>query len=177
MEWHESLYYKYHLLCICFLYKFMRFTWISFKNGGWVGAWRYFFGLARYGSTIGLHLPIFPSFRPMGMMGEACLPSNAYYPRTPDYTLYFGVHVWTFWFVIRLWIYEFGLRLRYQWLQLLILAYSRISLVYSSLFIIVIILIFMFSLWCIDRVGRLYANRIFMYICIKSWTQGEVCLL
>ena len=38
-------------------------------------------------------LPIFPSFRPMGMVGEACLPSNAYYPRTPDYTLYSGVHV------------------------------------------------------------------------------------
>ena len=31
--------------------------------------------------------------RPMGMVGEACLPSNAYYPRTPDYTLYSGVHV------------------------------------------------------------------------------------
>ena len=29
----------------------------------------------------------------MGMVGEACLSSNAYYPRTPDYTLYFGVHV------------------------------------------------------------------------------------
>ena len=27
------------------------------------------------------------------MVGKACLPSNAYYPRTPDYTLYFGVHV------------------------------------------------------------------------------------
>ena len=27
------------------------------------------------------------------MVGEACLPSNAYYPRTPDYTLCFGVHV------------------------------------------------------------------------------------
>ena len=27
------------------------------------------------------------------MMGEACLPSNAYYPRTPDYTLYSGDHV------------------------------------------------------------------------------------
>ena len=36
-------------------------------------------------------LPIFPSFRPMGMV--ACLPSNAYYLRTPDYTLYSGVHV------------------------------------------------------------------------------------
>ena len=27
------------------------------------------------------------------MVSEACLPSNAYYPRTPDYTLYSGVHV------------------------------------------------------------------------------------
>ena len=25
--------------------------------------------------------------------GEACLPSNAYHPRTPDYTIYYGVHV------------------------------------------------------------------------------------
>ena len=30
----------------------------------------------------------------MGMVGEACLPSNAYYPWTPDYTLYSGVHVY-----------------------------------------------------------------------------------
>ena len=29
----------------------------------------------------------------MGMVGEACLPSHAYYPLTPDYTLYSGVHV------------------------------------------------------------------------------------
>ena len=29
----------------------------------------------------------------MGIVGEACLPSNAYYPRTPDYTLYSGVHI------------------------------------------------------------------------------------
>ena len=29
----------------------------------------------------------------MGIMGEACLPSNAYYPRTRDYTLYSGVHL------------------------------------------------------------------------------------
>ena len=43
------------------------------------------------------------------------------------------------------------------------LAYTRISHEYSSLFIIVINLIFMFSLWCIDWVGSLYANRIFMY--------------
>ena len=27
------------------------------------------------------------------MVGEACLPGNAYYPRTPDYTFYSGVHV------------------------------------------------------------------------------------
>ena len=27
------------------------------------------------------------------MVSEACLPSNAYYPRTPDYTLCSGVHV------------------------------------------------------------------------------------
>ena len=38
-------------------------------------------------------LPLFPSFRPMSMMGKACLPSNAYYLRTPDYTLCSGVHV------------------------------------------------------------------------------------
>ena len=29
----------------------------------------------------------------MGVVGEAFLPSNAYYPRTPDYTLCSGVHV------------------------------------------------------------------------------------
>ena len=38
-------------------------------------------------------LPTFPSFRPMGMVGGACIPSNAYYPRIPDYSLYSGVHV------------------------------------------------------------------------------------
>ena len=27
----------------------------------------------------------------MGMVGEACLPSNVYYPRMSDYTLYSGV--------------------------------------------------------------------------------------
>ena len=27
------------------------------------------------------------------MVGEACLPSNAYYPLMSDYTLYSGVHV------------------------------------------------------------------------------------
>ena len=29
----------------------------------------------------------------MGLVGGACLPSNVYYPRTPDYSLYFWVHV------------------------------------------------------------------------------------
>ena len=29
----------------------------------------------------------------MGMVGEACFPSKAYYPRTPDYTFYSWVHV------------------------------------------------------------------------------------
>ena len=38
-------------------------------------------------------LPTFPSFRPMGMVGEACLTSIVYYPRTPDYTLYSGVYI------------------------------------------------------------------------------------
>ena len=52
--------------------------------------WRAIRKLPKSGHTL---LPIFPSFRPM--VGEACLPSNAYYPRTltPDYTLYSGVHV------------------------------------------------------------------------------------
>ena len=27
------------------------------------------------------------------MVGEACFPSNAYCPRTPDYTLFSGVHI------------------------------------------------------------------------------------
>ena len=56
------------------------------------------------------------------------------------------------------------------------LACSRIDHEYSSLFIIVIGLIFMFSLWCIDWVGSLCASRVFMYFCIKSsiGTQGGV---
>ena len=54
-------------------------------------------------------------FRPMGIVDEACLPSNAYYPRTPVYTLYSWIHIcWTFWFVICLRIYVFGLWLRYR---------------------------------------------------------------
>ena len=48
------------------------------------------------------------------MVGEACLPSNAYYPRTPDYTLYSGVHVcWSehsdFSFVYRFMSLDYGL--------------------------------------------------------------------
>ena len=48
------------------------------------------------------------------------------------------------------------------------LAHSRISHEYSSLFIIVFNLVFMFSLWCIDWVGSLNENRIFMHFCIKG---------
>ena len=62
-------------------------------------------------------LSIFPSFRPMDMVGEACLPRNAYYPRMPDYTLCSGVHVcWSehsdssfvygFMFGLRLWFHD-----------------------------------------------------------------------
>ena len=35
-------------------------------------------------------LPTLHSVRPMGMVGKACLPSSAYYPRTSNYTLYSG---------------------------------------------------------------------------------------
>ena len=74
----------------------------------------------------------------MGMVGEACLPSNAYCPRTPD-NLFWGpsLLVWTFWFVIRLRIFEFGLWLRYHDRN---------------------------YIWCIDWVGSLYANQI---LCIS----------
>ena len=48
------------------------------------------------------------------MVGEACLPSNAYYPRTPDYTLYSGIHIcWSEHsdssFVYRFMILDYGL--------------------------------------------------------------------
>ena len=33
------------------------------------------------------------SFRPMGIVDEAGLPSNAYYPRTPDYTMSVGLNI------------------------------------------------------------------------------------
>ena len=50
------------------------------------------------------------------MVGEACLPSNAYYPRTPDYTFYSGVHVcWSEHFDPSFgYGHEFGLWLRYH---------------------------------------------------------------
>ena len=58
----------------------------------------------------------------MSMVGEACLPSNAYYPRTPFelHPSFFGpcLLVWTFWFVIRLRVYEFWLWLGYPRPQL-----------------------------------------------------------
>ena len=44
------------------------------------------------------------------------------------------------------------------------LAYSRISHEYSSLYIRMINLIFAFSLWCVDWVGSLYANR---FLCVS----------
>ena len=46
------------------------------------------------------------------------------------------------------------------------LVYSRISHEYSSLSVIVINLIFMFPLWCIDWVGSLFANQIFLCISV-----------
>ena len=45
----------------------------------------------------------------------------------------------------------------FNYLFLFTLAYSRISHEYMSLFLTVINLIFMFSLWCIDWVGSLYS--------------------
>ena len=46
----------------------------------------------------------------------------------------------------------------------------------ASLFIKVINLVFVFSLWCVGLVWGLCASRIFMYFCIKSSirTLGEV---
>ena len=50
----------------------------------------------------------------MGMVGEACLPSNAYYPRTLDYTFFSGVHVCWFehsdlWFFYGFMSLDYGL--------------------------------------------------------------------
>ena len=53
-------------------------------------------------------------FLPMGMVGEACLSSNAYYPRTPDTPFVLGSMSVGLNILIRLWIYEFGLRLWYH---------------------------------------------------------------
>ena len=49
----------------------------------------------------------------------------------------------------------------------------------SSLFIIVIGLVFMFSLWCVGWVGGLCAGRVFVCFCVGSsfGTQGEVSWL
>ena len=52
------------------------------------------------------------------------------------------------------WRYVFGLARRGSTIGFHLLAYSRISHEYSPLFIIVINLIFMFSLWCIDAFMR-----------------------
>ena len=89
-------------------------------------------------------LPTFPSFRPMGMVAESCLRSNAYYPRTLDYTLYSGVHVcWSEHsdssFVYGFTSLDYGLGTMTT-TTLFIIAFP------SILFIIVINFIFMFSL-------------------------------
>ena len=121
----------------------------------------------------------------MGIVGEACLPSNAYCPRTPDYTLYSGIHVcWSehsdssfvygvvsldygwyyaadympscqpnhcWWLCFTLEVHDGGsglticLWLGPPWFNYwfsFTLAYSRISYEYSSLFILVVKLIF-----------------------------------
>ena len=52
------------------------------------------------------------------------------------------------------------------------LAYSRINHEYSSLFIIVINLIFIFLLWYIDWVGSLYANRFVLCISVLRVASG-----
>ena len=87
--------------------------------------------------------------------------------------------LWLFGFVCFLFLLVSGKGCGLPWFNYwfsFTLAYNRISHEYSSLFIIVINLIFMFSLWCIDWVRSLYANRIFMCFCLKSsiGTQGEV---
>ena len=137
----------------------------------------------------------FSSFSPMGMLGEACLSSNAYYADARLHPLFWVLVCWsehsdssfvygfmsldynlgTMTTTTYLDWFSFGPPWFNYWFSFT-LAYSRISHEYSSLFIIVINLIFVFSLWCIDWVGSLYANRIFMCFCIKSsiGTQGEV---
>ena len=56
------------------------------------------------------------------------------------------------------------------------LAYSRISHEYSTFFIIVINLIFLFSLWWIGWVGGLCAGRVFVCFCVGGGigTRGGV---
>ena len=80
-----------------------------------------------------------------------------------------------FGFVCFLFLLVSGKGCGYNYWFLFIKAYSRISHEYSSL-LIVINLIFMFSLWCVGWVGGLCANRVFVCFRIKSsiGTQGEV---
>ena len=56
------------------------------------------------------------------------------------------------------------------------LTYNRFSQEYSSLFIIVINLMFMFPLWCIDWVGSLYANRILCTSVLRVASEPRVKL-
>ena len=51
-------------------------------------------GLGLGETDTGRMLCLFASFLSVliKVVGEACLSSNAYYPRTPDYTLYSGVN-------------------------------------------------------------------------------------
>ena len=94
------------------------------------------------------------------------------HPGNPDTWTLANSRVW-FWFMGRglticLWL---GPPWFNYWFSF-ILAYSRINHEYSSLFIIVINLIFMFSLWCIDWVGSLYANRFFLCISVLRVASG-----
>ena len=49
--------------------------------------------LCRLIKVFGLYTCLKVRYLSLGMVGEACLPSNAYYLRTPDYILCSGVHV------------------------------------------------------------------------------------
>ena len=51
--------------------------------------WR---GISRLPKSRTYASTLFPSFRPMGMVGEACLPSNAYYPRIYEFGLWLAYH-------------------------------------------------------------------------------------
>ena len=78
---------------------------------------------------------------------------------------------------VLVWFYRFPLPIgAWKGLRFVIVTLTGLLSFFSSLFKSLLNLIFMFSLWCIENVGSLYANRIFMYFCIKSsiGTQGEV---